>query len=243
MTNSFERFGITNLSPSSLNLWRASPGLFALRYVGKIKDAGDPAWWRGHAVEDGFAAALRSDRNCLTVAYRSFELNAQGEASEEVEAERNLIAPMLDEAMSWTPPGPLLATQIKVEHWLDDVPVPVIGYVDFAFDGADVDLKTTKACPSTPRPDHVRQVSLYRAARGRDGGLLYVTTKRHAYFNVDDDMVERALSDMQADAISLLHFLTNMKTKGDVLRALPVDWDDYRAPKIRVPLEEVLLAG
>jgi hypothetical protein len=51
-------------------------------------------------------------------------------------------------------------------HWFDRVPVPLVGYLDFAFTAdIDIDLKTTRACPSWPRGNHVRQVALYRAAR------------------------------------------------------------------------------
>jgi len=130
-----------------------------------------------------------------------------------------------------------------VEHWFDPVPIPVIGYLDFAFDGLDVDLKTTKACPSKPRPEHVRQVSLYRAARGRDGGLLYVTDKKHAYYPVDDQMMDEALMEMHAAALSLNNFLARMDSREDVLRSLPFDWEYFAAPKTKVPLAELLLAG
>ena len=137
----------------------------------------------------------------------------------------------------------LNAVQLRVEHWLEDIPIPVVGYLDFAFEGIDIDLKTTKACPAAPRPDHVRQVALYRAARGRAGGILYVTGKKYAYFDVDDDMVERGLSDLQADALSLSNFLARCDSKQDALKSLPVDWDNWAAPKTKVPLSEILMAG
>ena len=240
------RFGIEHLSPSSLNLWRSSPGLWALRYVAKIKDDGNAAMWRGKAVEDGFAALLRGTdiRAAQSMALQTFDQNAQGESSDTIDAEREMIGPMIFSAsLGWQKPGPLNATQLKVEHWFDDVPVPVIGYLDFAFDGVDVDLKTTKACPSTPRPDHVRQVALYRAARGRDAGILYVTAKKHQYFHIDDDTCERALGDLQSCALALTQFLDRMPSKKDVLRCLPMDSDHYAFPKLKVPLAEVLLAG
>lgn len=242
-SNSFTRHGISHLSASSLNLWRSAPGVFALRYLAGIKDAGNASMWRGSAVENGMAALLRGAdiTQACSIAYQAFNMNAQGE--DEADAERNLIYPMLAECQKWKPPGPLNAAQLKVEHWLEDVPIPVIGYLDFAFDGIDIDLKTTKACPSTPRPDHVRQVSLYRAARGRNGGVLYVTAKRHAYFDIDDDMMERALGDLQADALSLSNFLARCDTKEDALRSLPMDWEAFQAPKIKVPLAQILLAG
>lgn len=245
MNNSFTRFGIEHLSASSLNLWRGAPGIWGLRYLAKIKDAGNAAMWRGTAVENGFAALLRTkDLNeARDLAHRNFDMNSQGELSDEITAERELIAPMIGECLRWKPPSDLMATQLRIEHWLEDVPVPIIGYLDLGFDGIDIDLKTTKACPSAPRADHVRQVALYRAARGRAGGLLYVTAKKHAYFPIDDDAMERALGDLQADALSLSNFLARCESKKDALKSLPVDWDAWNAPKIKVPLAEILLAG
>lgn len=243
--NSFARFGIEHLSPSSLNLWRGSPGIWGLRYLAKLKDGGNAAMWRGSAVENGLAAKLRgaNDDHAIANAHSSFDLNTKGEITDEIETEQELISPMLRQCFLWKPPSPLNAAQLRIEHWFDDIPIPVIGYLDFAFDGIDIDLKTTKACPSTPRPDHVRQVALYRAARGRSGGLLYVTNKRHAYYGVDDDTAERALSDLECDARSLQQFLARMDSREDALRCLPIDYEHYAAPKTRVPLEQVLLAG
>jgi hypothetical protein len=244
MRNSFERFGIGHLSPSSLNLWRASPGVWALRYIGKIKDEGKAAMWRGSAVEVGLAALLHGENLPYAVhaAHMSFDLNATGNNNDE-EIEHALIEPMLAQCAKWKWPSSLNATQLKVEHWFDPVPIPVIGYLDFAFDGIDIDLKTTKACPSTPRADNVRQVALYRAARGRAGGLLYVTDKRHAYYEVTDEMMDEALLEMSAAALSLNNFLSRMDTREDVLRSLPVDYEYFAAPKTKVPLADILTAG
>lgn len=243
--NAFERHGINVLSPSSLNLWRASPGLWALRYVAKRKEEDNSGFWRGNAVEAGFVYYLRTGEmgRATTVAIQHFDDAAQGEVTDDIIADRELIGPMIGELQKWPAPSRLNSLQIKVEHWLDNVPIPVVGYLDFAFDGIDVDLKTTKACPTTPRAEHIRQVALYRAARGRKGGLLYVTGKKHAYFEIDDDAMERALGDLSADALSLQHFLRRCNNKRDVLQSLPIDWDHFRAPKDRVPLIEVLMAG
>jgi hypothetical protein len=242
--NSFQRFGFDHLSASSLNLWRTSPGIWALRYIAKIKDGGSPAMWRGTAVENGLAFLLRGQTLDAAVgaAHQSFDLNAK-DYSEDSTDERDLIAPMVEQCVKWTAPSALIATQVKIEHWFDPVPIPVIGYLDFAFDETDVDLKTTKACPSTPRSDHVRQVSIYRAARLRQGGILYVTGKRHQYFPVTDDMMNEALNELHADALSLNNFLARCDGKEDVLRSLPIDWTHFQAPKTKVPLADILMAG
>jgi len=245
MTHSFQRFGLEHLSPSSLNLWTASPGLWALRYVGKIKDTGSAAMWRGSAVETGMRALLHglTTDDASMNAHLSFDMNAAGEVSDEIDAERNLIQPMLDQCQNWQKPSEINATQLRIEHFFDPVPIPVIGYLDFAFEGVDIDLKSTKALPSKPRAEHVRQVSLYRAARGRAGGILYVTPKKHAYYEIDDESMEIALEELRAAALSLNNFLARCESREDVLRSLPVDWDHWQAPKTRVPLAEILLAG
>lgn len=237
MSNAFARHGIEHLSPSSLNLWRDSPGIWALRYLKKIKDDGSAAMWRGSAVEDGLAALLRGAtlQDACLKAEQSFLLNSQGELGDEY----GLISPMVKECGRWQPPSDLNATQLRVEYFFDAVPIPVIGFVDFAFDGIDVDLKTTKACPSTPRPDHVRQVSLYRAARNRKGALLYVTGKRHAPFEVTDDMFNGAMADMHNDAVSLYRFLGRFETADEIVECLPMNRDHFRFPK-PIPLNEMV---
>jgi hypothetical protein len=240
-----ERHGIDHLSASSLNLWRASPGLWVARYLAGISEK-SPAMWRGSAVEAGLAALWRggSIDDARTAACNTFELNALGEASDEVEGERRLILPMLDRAAGWPCQGELAATQVRIEHWFEGIPVPIVGFVDFALmDDIDIDLKTTKACPSKPRGDHIRQISLYRAARMRRGGLLYVTDKRSAYFEAGDEDMEIALVDLRASALSLIRFLDRVWSAQDALSVLPIDWDDYRAtPAARTAVESLLAA-
>lgn len=245
--NSFHRFGIDHLSPSSLNTWRTAPGIWALRYIAKMTDKGNAAMWRGSAVEDGLKALLlgKDIEAAIALAHQSFDMNAQGEASDENIAEHELISPMVRQCQNWKAPGPIAATQLKIEYRFEHIPIPVIGWLDFAFmePAIDIDCKSTKAIPSAPRADHVRQVSLYRAARGRAGGVLYVSSKRHAYYDIGDDDMERALGDMHNDALSLNNFLAKCDTKQEIMRSLPIDWDHFQAPKIKVPLAEILLAG
>jgi PD-(D/E)XK nuclease superfamily len=184
------------LSPSSLNLWRASPGLWSARYLAGLKEE-NAAAWRGHAVEAGLVRLFRggSIEDARSDAFDLFEANAMGEASEHIQIERNLILSMLDSAAAWKAPAMLAASQLRVEYWFRGVPVPIIGFVDFALaDSIDVELKTTKACPSKPRTDHVRQVALYRAARERRGGVLYVTDKRSAFYEIADNDMRLALA-------------------------------------------------
>ena len=239
--NGFQRHGVSHLSASSLNTWRANPTVWALKYLEKIRDEYSPAAWRGKAVEDGLTAVLHG-RDGAGVAQTAFEANALGEASDEVEAERKLVAPMLAQAIKWSPPSPLLAAQLKIEHWFDGVPVPVVGYLDYVFEcGTIVDLKTTKACPSSPRNDHVRQVAIYRAARKAPGSVLYVTHAKHACYPIGDNEMQEALDGLRADALALERFLSVVDSAKDALHMLPLNTDDYRvSDAIKIAHHQIL---
>jgi hypothetical protein len=135
---------------------------------------------------------------------------------------------MLEQCAKWKPPGELLASQIKIECWLDGLSIPLIGYVDFSFDTKDVDLKSTKAMPSKPKPDHVRQVSIYRHARKKAGSLLYVTEKKFAEYDVDNQMRDAAIDELTYTATSLARYLGRFDKSDDALRCLPIDRDNFR---------------
>lgn len=230
---SFARFGINHLSPSSLNCWRETPGIWCLRYLARVRDEGAPAMWRGTAVERGLECLLRGAKDdALPFAMRAFEeAGALGEVRDDIENESALIPGMVAQCAKWLaalPPAPLAATQLKIETRLDGVSVPVIGYVDFTFmEGPDIDLKTTKQCPSKPRPDHVRQIALYNRARNRPGALLYVTDKRHAYYCPPQEELDEAIYELTDAARSLERFLSLMPDANTAIHCVPMTTDHY----------------
>ena len=227
--NAFEKHGINHLSASSLNEWMNDPLIWSIKYLGKHRDEYAPAAWRGNAVEDGLTAVLHG-KDGAGVAANTFENNAMGDLSDEVEAERKLVAPMLAQAAKWTPPSKLMGAQVKVEHWFDGVPVPAVGYIDYVFDcGTIVDLKTTKACPSAPRANHTRQVALYRAARNNaPASLLYVTHAKHACYPVGDNQAAEGLAELRCAALTLERFLSVVDGAQDAMHMLPLNTDDFR---------------
>lgn len=235
--SAFKRHGIDHLSPSSLNCWRETPGLWVLRYLHRVRDDGSAAMWRGNAVEKGMEMILRgrSADDAAAHALTEFEAAAQGEVNDDMDAERKRIPSMVRRVADWHKDmteaqqiAPLAATQLKVETYLDGVSVPVIGYVDFTFmEGPDVDCKSTKACPSAPRPDHVRQIGLYWRARNRPAALLYVTDKRHAYFAPPEHDLHNAVAELTGAARSLERFLSRVDDPVEAAEMLPHPVDHY----------------
>ena len=240
----FTRHGIERLSPSSLNLWIAAPGLWSLRYLAGVRDETGAAMTRGVAVEAGMMHILHNRPDPVETALGIFDMNMMGEIADEITAERDLIPGMVKQCAGWKPPSGLSATQLKVEHYFEGVSIPVIGYLDFAFeDGLIVDLKTTKACPSKPKADHTRQVALYSAARNdAKCALLYVTEKKHAFYELEPAALETGLNELHSAALSLERFLSRFDSGEDAIRCLPIDRDNFRfSEAAKQKLEELHL--
>ena len=210
-------------SPSSIKQWRNSPLVWCLRYLYGWRDAG-PKMWRGTAVEHGFAAYLRGSTSPLEIAQARYLEETRGEITNEIDEQKELIEPMLEQALAWHRANPLVlaATQIRVETYLDGVERPFLGFVDFAFMAPlDMDTKTTEACPSTPRADDLRQIAIYESARGRPQSLLYLTGKKHAFFQPDSEQLAQARLEVARAAQTLERFLSVMPDRETAIRSLP----------------------
>jgi hypothetical protein len=228
--SAFERFGIKHLSPSSLNKWRSEPALWVVQYLHGFREDAGPAAWRGAAVEAGLEHWLRKRNSeaAFLHAAASFEANAQGVCDEETSAERENVPAMLKVAIeSFGEPPELMAAQLRIECFLDGVSIPVCGYIDFCFEEFDVDLKTTKQCPSSPRPDHARQAALYRYARGKEGGLHYVTGKKWARYMLSDEEANDHIIAMRRDALALQRFLEAAESPSEAIKRLPCNTDSF----------------
>ena len=77
--------------------------------------------------------------------------------------------------------------QEKVEVKVEDLPVPVIGYVDFLFKDKIVDLKTTNRMPSNPTEAQKRQMALYSMAYPKKSvDLFFASSKQHKVFTLSN---------------------------------------------------------
>ena len=226
----FARFGIKHLSPSSLNLWLAQPAMWTLKYVHGYKDEAGPAMARGTAVEAGMQVLLTggSVDGAVTAAHVNYDLN-QPEASDERDAERAVIEPMVRQLpgvlAGWPRP---LSYQRKVQaEYTGASTLPILGYLDFEFEDCVVDLKTTKALPSKARIEHVRQVGLYAHATGKPVRLLYVTPKKSSLISVAPEDADVGWRQLKAAARALERTLTASPTAGALAEFFVPDFDSY----------------
>lgn len=200
-------------------MYAEEPAYWSLVYLHKFRDNAGPAAWRGSAVEAGVDTWLYKRDMALAkqAAVQRFEDDAQGDLDDAVDAERQLIPKMLEQACLALQGKPEpTARQLKIEHWFDGIEVPLIGYVDYEFGEEGFDLKSTRRMPSSMPPRHSRQLSLYAAARSKPYRGLYVTDKKWDIKEVDDPTIH--LKRLEWYAHSVRRLLSVFPDKHDAAR-------------------------
>jgi hypothetical protein len=183
----------TRHSPSSLNLFAASPSMFVLEKVlGLRQPVGAPAH-RGTAIEDGVTHGLMNPaaslEECSAVAFKKYDTLCALSLDKRREEYRETIPAMVDSALSELRPyGIPSSCQGFVEWKPDGLLYPVVGYFDYhwAEHNITIDLKTTEKLPSAVKVPHARQVSLYVTSNNADPRVAYVTPKKRATYRVEN---------------------------------------------------------
>lgn len=185
-------------SPSSLNLFAASPAMYVLeRVLGHRQPVGAPAH-RGTAVEAGVAMGLLDPKAsleaCAAEAEKTFDTVSALSGDPRRADYRATIPAMVAMALSELRPyGIPSGTQGFVSWQPPEINLPLVGYYDFewADHGIIVDLKTTERMPSAVKVGHARQVALY-ASDNTDARLTYTTPKKSTTYRLENKREHRA---------------------------------------------------
>jgi len=180
-------------SPSSLNLFCASPSMFVLeRVLGVRQPVGSPAH-RGTAVEDGVTHGLMNltadISDCVAVALKKYDTISALSADKRREDYRSTIPSMVETALQELRPyGTPSRCQGFVEWRPNGLASPIVGYFDYEWEqhGVLVDLKTTEKLPSSIKVPHARQVALYTQSDNVDARLTYCTPKKKATYRLEN---------------------------------------------------------
>lgn len=169
--NGFALHGIDHLSASSLNQWVGEPAAFAIERLLGYRSSASPAMARGKAAEDGIHAGLLdfalSVEDCTTKALATYDTEMRLVTDDKRESERANIAGYVEHGLAELRQyGIPTAYQQRVEIQLEDVAVPIIGFIDWRYDqhGMVVDLKTSARLPSAISLAHSRQGAIYARA-------------------------------------------------------------------------------
>lgn len=230
MKNPFAVHGIEHLSPSSLNQYAAAPAAFVLQRILKRPVSVGPAAHRGSAVEAGVLAGLTGAplRDCVDRAMDQYRLLTALSADPKVDKERDAIPGFVQTALdALIKFGPLKESQTLVEHRVEGLPVPLIGYSDFIFQsGVLFDLKTTHAVSSKISTTHARQVALYTQIPGvTSANILYASSKKSAAYALENaDQHLRALENI---ALTLQRFLSISDDPNEIASLVVPDVDSF----------------
>jgi hypothetical protein len=180
-------------SPSSLNLFCASPAMFVLeKIIGRRQPVGAPAH-RGTAVEDGITVGLvepgKSLDECVSVALKKYDglsgLSLDRRRDEYRDTIPDMVKAGLEELRPYGIPS---HCQGFIEWRPEGLTFPIVGYYDYHWEdhNTTVDLKTTEKLPSSIKIPHARQVALYVTTNNADARVTYVTPKKKATYRVEN---------------------------------------------------------
>lgn len=188
-----KHFGITHYSPSTLNLFTKSLGNFIMEKVLDISLPVGAAAHRGAAVEDGLVAIFKSgsldegQKEGLASFDRRIVLTTDPKRDDERKAVPKCIEQAWAHIKDWGPPD---IFQHKISYQHPDLPLPIEGYIDFAWSEHRriVDLKAQLRLSSKINETHARQIAVYNAAFGWDwsSGILYASPTKSALYKLEN---------------------------------------------------------
>jgi hypothetical protein len=211
-SNAFEAHGIDHLSPTSLNVWAMSPALWVMERLLKQKVPVSCAAHRGSAVEHGVTLGLQHPDltlgECQQAALRKYDELAAFSGDPRRQKHRDdvpdTVSTALLELRHYGRPD---RVQERVERRLPEVPVPLVGYLDFGWSqhGFIADLKTSEKLPSEISDAHARQGAMYCADSNYEMRFAYATPKKIGVYILQEP--QRHVRDLVVIAKRLEKFL------------------------------------
>ena len=228
--NPFKAHGINYLSPSSINTYINDTSLWVARYLFKIKSSSGASAVRGIATEFVLADKYEKgvfDYNLLDVKFMSLCAESGIDLGDiKTAKEKKLLkdfGTIIDENFDYKD---LEAYQEKVEIPIDDMPVPIMGYIDFRFKDKIVDLKTSTRMPTRPTEAQKRQMALYSMAYPDSSvDLFFATPKEHKRFTLKNLTLYK--KQLRKVALSIQKFLSISDDKHELASLMYPNLDSW----------------
>jgi hypothetical protein len=240
--NAFDNFGIEHLSNSSINLYKSNPALWVVRYLHGYKSKTNAAMLRGtvtdHEIGRQFSEPLELKDSIQrgikefnsTVKKLKKENNFDTNPDAELKEKTNLAKYLELAIPHYKNLGNPVSYQKKIELQFDEIPVPIIGYLDLEYDGIVRDIKTTGRMLSAV-PDSVsRQLSIYSVALGGHVPLvdyIYVTSRKAEVITVQIEDVDRHMSEVKQGAIAIYNLLSTSDELNEITSMFSPDFSDW----------------
>ena len=228
--NPFKTHNINYLSPSSMNTYISDMPMWVARYLFGIKSGSGAGAIRGIVQEAVLADKYETGKfnfNLLEMKFLDMCTEAKIDSEDvKVEKERKLLknfGKIIDENFTYKN---LEQYQEKVEVQFEDMPIPVMGYIDFRFKDKIVDLKTTTRMPSKPTEAQMRQMAFYSMAYPSNSvDLFFATPKDHKKFTLKNLSVYK--KQLKKVAFSIQKFLSISDDKHELASLVYPNFDSW----------------
>ena len=218
--NPFDQFDIEHLSASSINLFMQDIPLFIVRYLAKHKAPTNPAMLRGTVIDHAIGNMNKYPNTSVEQAQDEFKAlmnyeKKQGNVfdQEKAETEYNNIEKYLEVGIPFYKQlGEPVSYQKKVELQYEDLPIPIIGYVDMEYSDCIRDIKTTAKRPSALSEPVQRQIALYAKCLDVDrayADYLYVTKTKAEVISFEVDDIDMRINEVYRVALAMMNLLQN----------------------------------
>jgi hypothetical protein len=240
--NPFAAHGINYLSPSSINTYINDMPMWIARYLFGIKSPSGASAVRGIAQEFALADKYEKgtfDFNLLDVKFMSLCSESGIDLGDiKTAKEKKLLkdfGTIIDENFKYKN---LVSYQEKVEVPIDDMPVPIMGYIDFRFNDAIVDLKTTTRMPSKPTEAQKRQMALYSMAYPKNSvDLFFASPREHKKFTLKN--LSAYKKQLVKVALSIQKFLSISNDKHELTSFVYPNLDSWMWSGIREEAKKI----
>ena len=241
--NPFEVHGIQHLSASAINQFITNPASWILKVSGH-RGIPNPAMWRGSVVDNIISSAFDWNLPVEKKLHRAIS-NAELEYDTmyedystrynydlaKVEQERTNLKRYLEVGIPfYSKLGKPQECQKRIEVEFEDIPVPIIGYIDLQYEGITRDIKTTGRMMSKIPATICRQLSLYAYAEDSVpyADFIHVTKAKAEVVTIEITDVENNVNELQRAALSMMNVLSYSDDINQVASLYYPDFDDWR---------------
>ena len=157
--NPFEDHGVEYLSPTSINKFRKNPAKWLVNIAGYKDIFYSPAMSYGTCIEQGITHGCfdhsATVQDCIDATNQEYQKIytkiSETKAEYDFDACRKKREMTEDTITAMLPLfrafGIPTNAQLRVEHQIDDLPIPMIGYIDLLYENCVRDIKTTGIVP------------------------------------------------------------------------------------------------
>lgn len=221
--NPFDEHGVEYLSPTSINKFRKDPCKWIVNVAGYTDRIFSPAMTFGIAIEDGITFGVLNPDASIDDCYeavrhgykkvyaRIYEAEAdQHYEWEKCNVKKDQIQDTIDAIIpSYREFGIPIDTQKRVELEIEELPIPIIGYVDYLYDDYVRDLKTTGVIPKV-RSDYQRQLTFYAKATEKMPILdfVYATKTKKEMHTIPVENIDDTFQEIKRIAMKMMNLLS-----------------------------------